>query len=165
MIGHGLPASVYGPEKDLLIAHLQTIEPGATTTYEHMDKITGLNIREHRHILTAARKKLLADKQMVFGVVSGAGLKRLDSEGIVNVGQTVIKKISRTSKRAMTTVAAANYDELSDVSKVKCVVSMTVLNLVSKTATKKVQNALADGITKATPKMIPMSDTLALLSK
>jgi hypothetical protein len=159
------PASVYGAELNRIIDLLSRTNTGDVLSYEQISEAAGINILNHRHLLATARKKLLAEQQMVFASENGRGLIRLNSEQTVGVGISTVHKIGRTARRGIKTMAAAEYKDLTEQGKVKYNVGMAVLNLVRHSTSQKSQNRIETGVSTTMPNMIPMKATLELLAK
>lgn len=71
---------------------------GTIVSYEELSKAIGRDVQNGaRHILHSARRRLLAQDRIVFGVVTDVGLKRLDDHGIVGTAGQRLRHIRRTA--------------------------------------------------------------------
>jgi hypothetical protein len=71
---------------------------GAVVTYAEMAKAIGRDVQDGaRHLMQSARRRLLAQDRIVFGVVINVGLKRLDDHGVVGTAAGRLKHIRRTA--------------------------------------------------------------------
>ena len=148
---------------------LESVAPGEVIPYQVLCDAVGRDVREgSRHILYSARCRLLKreppESRMVFGAVSGVGLKRLDSVGCLSLGDQTIRHIKRASERGAFKVACAVYDQLNTDDKIRFnahLAQMGAINLMSKTSSvRRVQQAVA-----TSAKSLANTEVLALFSK
>lgn len=89
---------------------LRAAPAGAVVTYDEMSKAIGRDVQNGaRHLVQSARRRLLAQERIVFGVVTDVGLKRLDDHGIVGTAGQRLKHIHRTA-----TVGAREMSAVQD---------------------------------------------------
>ena len=100
-------------DAQLLARHLEKVQVGEVIEYAALNKIINANVQNGaRSILAAARKKVLNDERIVFDVIMGKGLKRLNDSEIIGTGTCALARIRRTSRRAVKKLACAEYDKL-----------------------------------------------------
>lgn len=103
-----------GVDATTLVKRLETCEVGTIIPYSELNKLIGGDVQLKNHgALTTARKILLREQRIVFGVVHGVGLKRLKPSEVVEQESTTISKIKRASRRSMTRLAATDYEALN----------------------------------------------------
>lgn len=102
------------PETNAVVKKLEQASVGESVSYADLSLCVGGNIQnKKRYHLDSARRILLNDKQIVFGVLPGEGLKRLnDNEIVLESCRSLnrIKRATRTGARKMGCVD--NYDNL-----------------------------------------------------
>jgi hypothetical protein len=84
---------------------LVDLEIGEEIAYSELSELIGRDVTSERGALNSARRRLVRDHQMVFGVIRGVGLKRLDDAEIVGTGESVNDHIRRTARRAARQIA------------------------------------------------------------
>lgn len=109
-------------DTQLLYRHL--VEHEATEvpiTYEELSELIGRDVqREARHLLQSARRRALKRDRIVFGTVTGVGLRRLSDEEVAATGESFLKRIRRTARRASETVTCVqDFEKLPADAKAK----------------------------------------------
>jgi hypothetical protein len=100
-------------EVPLIEEALQQVAAGSVITYEQLNDACKSDVRgASRSALRTARKRLESEQRIAFDAISGVGLKRLENTEIVGSGQRSLAHIRRTSKRAITRLACADYERL-----------------------------------------------------
>lgn len=100
-----------------LVNYLKRMGVNDEVSYEHLSSLIGGDIQTRRSALDTARKILLQEHQMVFSVIRGEGLKRLDDSTKVDVAGNVIPAVRRKLKRGVQILASVEYDSLSNTKK------------------------------------------------
>lgn len=100
---------------------LRGAEVGQIVKYSSLSELIKRDVRNGAmHLLASARRRLQRDHQMVFDVVAGVGLKRLDDRGIANCGGAAIGRIHNISRRALQKSACVqDFDALPNEIKVR----------------------------------------------
>lgn len=83
--------------------------------------------------LISARNILLRENNMVFGVVRGAGLKRLSDKDIVRASEQDRFSIRRKARKATKKLASADYTKLSSREQLDQTIKMSVFAAISQT--------------------------------
>jgi len=97
-----------------VIDYLSKCKVGDIITYQELNRIAlGDTQAEKRHVIQTARKRLLADYEMVFDVIMKVGLKRLSDQEIVETSASGFSRIRRIAKKRSCQLTVVNYDELS----------------------------------------------------
>lgn len=100
-------------EAQSIAKRLLQCEIGEIVTYDEMTAICGeTELEAIRGWIASARKRVQAENNMVFGTVTGVGLKRLDDCGIIDASKQRIDHIRRSTRRAAKTLACAEIDHL-----------------------------------------------------
>lgn len=108
-------------DTQILYDLLAKVEPGGFIDYEMLSHSIGRDVRLSGHgNLATARKRLMQDNRVVFGVVRKEGLKRLDDSGIVATGDFSMGRIHRETTRAVKRISCVqSFEHLSEAEKVK----------------------------------------------
>lgn len=96
----------------LLITHLKDATVGQEFSYKDLSKVVSRTVGGGFGPLQTAMKRLLRDKDMVFGVIRGVGIKRLDDKGIVDEGTAFSDRIRRGAKRSFERMSKADFSSL-----------------------------------------------------
>jgi len=89
-----------------LMQRLRSLPIGGTITYEALGQEIGRKVHGGLPALGSARRILLRDDNMVFDVIMGEGLKRLNDVEIVGTSHRTAKKIKRAAQRGVRTLTA-----------------------------------------------------------
>lgn len=132
-------------------AVLAALKVDECVSYELLEAAMGRDPQENgRGILTSARRRLLRDKNMVFGVVPGEGVKRLGDVEMIGHGDNVLQRIRRSARRGMSVVLSVeNFAGLPENLKLKHNTTAVVLGSVAVLTGKPGQRKLADKIARA----------------
>ncbi len=91
----------------ILYQRLSDTEIGETATYAELSELVGYSVSGNTGYLATARKQCLREG-IVFGVVRGVGVRRLNDTEIVGTASGVMTKIRRTARRGATTLTKVN---------------------------------------------------------
>ena len=146
----------------ILESVLEQAKVGDLITYAELSKAIGRDVRKFAQpSLCSARRGLQRDKQMVFGVETNVGLKRLNDEEIVVSSEADRRRMKRAATRSLKKLSVVNFSGLSDEAKKQHIVASAQLGAIEmfsgKNAMKKIE-ATVDG-SKTT---IAIGDTLKL---
>lgn len=127
---------------DSISVRLSQLSAGEEIDYESLLKVAGLSLpldARSRFILVSARKKLLKERNFVFGTIHGRGLRCLSDEEKIDLGKNSFRRIRRESGRTARKIGSVDYDKLSNESKVKHNTYLSVLGALGAiTQTSKV---------------------------
>ena len=114
-----------------IIDALRKVESvGDIITYEDLDEAAGTSVRDNRGNLTSAIKILEREDGIRFGAVRAVGLKRLDTDGVLDCGESSMKRIHNISRRSRRTLEyCINGDHLSNEQKVRLFAQRSVVGL------------------------------------
>lgn len=137
----------------ILESVLSEIEVGELATYERLSKAIGRDVRKFAFSsLRSARKSVLKDKGIVFGVEVGEGIRRLTDAEIVSSTDSDRKRVSRAAKRSVQKLTCVDFAGLTDDQKRKHISASaqlgTVVMFTSSQATKKIEKEVANGKTE-----------------
>lgn len=90
-----------------LIERLKAASIGEIVSYATMSDVIGADIQTHRHYLASAMKSLY-DDGIPFGTVRNEGVKRLDANEVVMIGDGAIRHIKRTARTARKRIGSLN---------------------------------------------------------
>lgn len=94
------PSFVVSMDSRAIEDRLKKCAIGDEVSYADLSALIGRDVAYERGAMASARRRLMRDQQMVFGVIRGIGLKRLGDEEIVGTGESVNTHIRRTARRA-----------------------------------------------------------------
>lgn len=149
----------------VILARLKAAKVGDVITYSELSELVGRDVQKgSRHILEAARRWAKKDR-VIFGVITGQGLKRLDDAGKVRVGSGMMDKIRRTSRRAAQTLAAVeNFDALPNEMKIQHNMSLSVFGIIQQATSRKVQDRIAEKVEGVEGGVLAMKKSLELFA-
>ncbi len=140
---------------------LNKAQVGETISYEKLSKAIGRDVRTHAFAALRTARHGLIKSGFVFDVEKNVGLTRLDSKGIVQSTEADRKSIHKKTKRTLTKLSVAKYEELDDESKKKHIAmsaQMGALAMFSgKSASKKIESKV-----NGDSKVLPIGETLKL---
>jgi hypothetical protein len=130
---------------------LAALKVGESVSYDVLRAAMNRDPQENgRAMITSARRRLLRDKNMVFGVLSGEGIKRLGDVEMIGHGDNVIQRIRRSARRGMTVVLSVeNFHGLPENLKLKHNTTAVVLGSVGVLTGRPGQRKLAGKIANA----------------
>lgn len=128
-------------ETELLIKFLQGAEIGQVFTYAQMNEAAKDDVQARNTILNTARRTLLrTPHRMVFGTITGIGIKRLSDEEIPDEGANVVKRSHRLAKRGIRKMDCADIGKMTPETKIKHITTKTVLSLFAGAGSRKTHN-------------------------
>ena len=152
-----------GIDAQVLIERLRVVNIGETIPYVVLSEAIGRDVRGHGYgSLNTARNRLCRDEGIVFGTVTGVGLKRLDDSGKVKEAGEGINAIRRAADRHLLIARAAEYDSLSDDDKKKYNATMSHLGVLRAAATSAAQKRIVAKVENSKG-MLPVGVTLETL--
>lgn len=162
-----MPSSIpeLSVDAQVLARRLETAKPGEVISYAELSGLIKRNVqREAASCLASARRVLQRDHRAVFAAVIKAGLKRLDSVGIVGSGEAGICKMHRQARRTARVLGCADYNALTNADKIRFNTTSSLLGAME-LATKPVRvKALAAAVESAADKL-PTASVLQLFAK
>lgn len=148
-----------------LLARMKAAGVGEIITYDEMSELIGRDVRGgSRHVLEAARRWARRER-IIFGAVTGIGIKRLDDAGKVRVGSGMMDKIRRTSRRAAQTLAAVeDFGALPNEMKVQHNMSLSIYGIIQQATSSKMQNRISERVDGAENGVLAIKKSLELFS-
>lgn len=99
---------------------LESIKINETVEYQKLSSAIGRDVQGvGRSAMQQARKVVQRDHKMVFDVVRGVGLRRLDDDAIVDASDKSISVVRRGIRRAAKRLVCADYEALTKDKKTK----------------------------------------------
>lgn len=96
----------------LMISHLRNASVGQEFTYDELGKVISRKVDGGSTAIQTAMRRLLRDADMVFGVIRGKGIKRLDDRSIVDEGSSAADRIRRAARRSFERMSKADFSAL-----------------------------------------------------
>lgn len=99
----------------LLYERYQKLTVGEQITYQEMSDLIGRDVRNGaRGAFMSARRRAERLDNIVFGVVRGEGLVRLNDEEIVKSGESLLKRSRKSARRGFARMGHADYEKLTE---------------------------------------------------
>lgn len=114
---------------------LENIEIGVRISYDHLTEIIGRDITQFRGALESARHAVQRDKQMVFDVVRGVGLVRLNDSDIVDLSDKAREQSRRLAKRIAKKLVCVKYEALSKEKQIKHNTALSMFGVIAELST------------------------------
>ena len=133
-----------------LVEYLKAAKVDVLITYRQMSKTIGADVVVRRHILESARRILMREHRMVFGVVMSEGLRLLDAVEVVEMEPENRRKRIRTqAKLGIRSLTTVDYDKLPEDKKVQQNVGMAMLGglhiATDRSSVKKLEKKVSQG--------------------
>jgi hypothetical protein len=110
------PSRTRAAETDRLIKFLRTIQDERTIPYSEIREVGGFGTKDKeervRGLLRSAVWAILREDARVFAVVNGIGIKLANVIEVMEIGEDVIHRARRMTKRAIRKMATVNPEEL-----------------------------------------------------
>lgn len=148
----------------LLMQAMADTEVGDVVTYDTLSSIISKPVAAAYQPLRTALRRLLKDKDMVFGCVTGVGFKRLNDAEIVAEGEHAAARIRRQARRAVERQMKADFSKLSNEQKRRFTAQVSIMATVAFMTRETRIAKLADQV-KPAPAAIPVAKTLALFTR
>jgi hypothetical protein len=118
---------------------LRAAKVGDVVTYQELSALIGRDIRKTAAwVLSSARRKVLHDDSIVFGVIYKVGVKRLNDQEIVATGHDAITMIHRRAVRSIKKITAVqDFHALSPADQIRHNTYASVLGMLSHTTRDK----------------------------
>lgn len=147
----------------LLYQELVKADVGGSISYKTLSLCVGRDVQDGaRGALYTARKMAEREKNIVFGVIRGEGLKRLDDIEIVNTGESVRAHIRRTARKgARRILRVRDYVALPQEQKVQHNAYASLFGAISEMVSPSNIARIASAVEKA-EKELPLKKTLEL---
>ena len=136
-------------ETQLIADRLSAVAMGEQVSYDELSKIAGSNVREDRGALESARRVVLREHGIVFDVVRGSGLIRLDDNAIIESRARDVRHINRAAHKAMVKQSKANYESLTPENKLAFNTTGSLLKLVSIASSRDANKRMRIAVTAA----------------
>jgi hypothetical protein len=150
----------------ILYERLIKISIGGFVAYQELTDLIGRNVQEEaRGLLTSARRKALNENQMLFGTITGKGLKRLDDAGKISTGESALAHIRRAARIAAKKVMSVDdFNKLPNAEKIRHNTVVSMLGVFDGMTTHKSIEMLKNKIEQAQDKL-SMVKTLELFTQ
>lgn len=140
-------------ETELLIKHLSTAEIGQVFTYQEINAACKDDVQVHNTILQTAKRTLMKPPhRMVFGTISGIGIKRLSDEEIPDEGISAIKRSRNVAKIGLKKLVCADVAKMLPETKIRHITTKTILGLFNGSGSRKIR-ALAEQTARSSDKL------------
>lgn len=148
----------------LLIAHLQNATVGQEFTYEALSAVISRPVDGGTAALQTAMRRLMRDKDMVFGCIRGKAIKRLDDRGIVDEGAQASDRIRRAARRSFERMSKAEFSSLPREYQAKFSAHTSIMATLAHMTSSREVERLEKGIPTG-KRELPVNETLKMFAK
>jgi len=149
-----------GIDAKIILDALSKLEVGELLTYQQMSALIGRDVRQHRHIMAAARKGLMRDSK-VFAPVENQGLQRLTDAQKVQVAGDQLRRITRITKKIRATLAAvADFDKLPNDLMVQHNATMSLCGAIGQMSAASSMRKVEQVLQYGNRQVLPIAETL-----
>ena len=153
-------------ETELLVKFLQSAEVGQVFTYQEMNAACKDDVQARNTILQTARRTLAKPPhRMVFGTVTGIGIKRLSDEEIPDVGADAVKRSRNIAKSGLRKMACATMANMTPETRFKAIATTTILGLFQASGSRKVKLLADQQARTSTSDKLKIGDVAGLFGK
>lgn len=119
-------------DSQLLIKRLMGAKKGELISYDELSKLISGDVRGHDYYaLARARHRVLKDERIVFAVVRGRGVRRIEDADHIGIGEMATNKVRRISRRSAEKMMCADFDKLTRDQKVEFNTHISVLGALA----------------------------------
>ena len=153
-------------DTQILEGVLRTAAADVIMTYAELSAAIDRDVQKSaRPQLRSARRCLLAQDHLVFGVVRNVGLKRLDDHGIVGTASQRLRHIRRTATVGLHEVASVrDFAALPNDEKIRHNAAMSVYSVLRHITKEKTMLKLEGAVGEAQEKL-PLAKMLAAVKE
>ncbi len=146
-----------------LYEKLCSVAVGERVTYEQLTQCIGRNVQDKAYgALTTARRMAQRENRIVFGVVRGQGLIRLNDSDIVDAGSNGLAKTRRVVKKhAKILSCVQDFNQLSNEEKLRHNAALSLYGAIAQ-ATKPTTVKQVESAVNASAGALPVGKTLQL---
>lgn len=161
-----IPAFKRSIDTQTVVDRLRASEIGDLVTYASISEALGRDVTNGaRSVLQSARRIVLNEDQMVFGVVTRVGLKRLSDVEIVDAAHSSVRHVNRTAKRSARKLACVQrFSELPADKKLLHQTHMTLFSAIG-AITKESGVKKLEGAVNTAGDALPLGKTLEAFKK
>ncbi len=124
-----------------LTKFLESAEIGQVITYAELNDAAKCDVQARNTVLQTARRNLMKPPhRMVFGTISGVGIKRLADDEIPDEGASAVKRARNIARSGLKKLNCADLAKVSGEQKIRLVTTKTVLGLFSQSSSRKTLN-------------------------
>jgi hypothetical protein len=113
------PSEANVARRNALTDMLLSVKENETLPYDEMTNRAGFNVREYISLLSSVKAKLIRDHRIVFGLIWGVGIMRLNAQGILKLAESRESSIRRRSKKDIQILISVNRNDLNKEEKEK----------------------------------------------
>lgn len=148
----------------LLISFLKSAKVGDEFTYEALSNVVSRPVNGGSAALQTAMKRLLRDSDMVFGIIRGKAIKRLDDKSIVDEGASFSNRIRRAARKSFERMAKADFNALPREYQAKFSAHTSVMATIAHMSTAAQMGKLERDIPSG-KRELPIAETLRMFAK
>lgn len=144
---------------------LESLPAGEVIPYAKLSEAIDRDILQHRNILASACNQLLTERHMAFGTVKLVGVKRLDSDEVVESSAQALSRTRNIAKRAARKLASVDYGKLStDALRIQHNAAMSLFGAIAFASDARNINRIGQMCSNHMPNALPIASTLKLMA-
>lgn len=154
------PMFEMAPDTRLLRQTLAKASIDDFITYDALSAVISKPVNGGTHALQSARNSLLRRERMVFGVIRGSGLKRLNDTDIVSASEQDVVGIRRKAKMAVRKLTSVqDYNAMPADKRLAHTVKMAVYTAVADISTERSMEVI-EKASVGRSSALPFQDTI-----
>lgn len=148
----------------LLLARLEKASVGEVITYEDLSATISRPVDGAYGPLRTALRRMLRDKDAVFGCVVGKGFKRLSDAEIIDEGVQAMDQIRRRAQKSVERQMKADFTKLDRERQARFSAQVSVMGTIAFMSKASNVAKIAEGTTPDR-KELPIAETLRMFAK
>lgn len=132
-----LPVFVASADAVKLAEMLAKTEVNQIVQYAKMSEIIGRDVLQNRSLMQTAKAIVQRENRYVFAAVRNVGLKRLQSEDIVDLGDNARARIRRVASTTTKKLKCVQYDAMPKEKQVKHNTTLSMLGVIAELGSEK----------------------------
>lgn len=148
----------------LILAHIRKKSVGEVATYDELSNVISSTVNGATGSLRTAMRRMLKDDDIVFAVVRGVGIKRLNDGEIVDESQSYSNAIRRKAKNSFERVSKVDFQKLTTQQQARASAQMSIMatlaHMTKQSTVSKIEARMPTG-----KQELPINDTLKLFVK
>lgn len=145
-----------------LANELESTPVGQVVTYTKLSAVIGRDIKipSAYALLHSARERLVKHKGIVFEVVRGQGLKRLDDAAIAASAPGRVKRVHKVAKRETRKLLCADQSKLSNADRITHNAAVAMIGTIAEVTRPKQLTRLERRLEQSNPSRLTLEATL-----
>jgi hypothetical protein len=152
-------------DTQVLVKEMRKVEVDGIITYETLSGIISRDVAKNaRYVVESARRILMKEDNIVFACIPTIGYKRLGDPDKVDLSKSSLSKIRNQARRGIQTLAATDYEKLSQGKKIEHNASASVLGVIAAVSKTKAVSMIAEKAAQNS-RLLALNETFDLFRK